>query len=344
MPAQPRATGARRGLRAYFLLLATTWLAACAATAPLARPAPAATLPTAQITLATSAPRAAAPTITPAPTPAPPTPTPQPWRFVVLGDIRTEGLKPPPITDDLVARATAAQPAITLVLGDMINALGTQAEVRQQWQFLRAALAPLGQAAGHAGPWLLATPGNHDVQGHRWATDLLVEAFPELPENGPPGMTRRAYAVDYRGVRFISLDSERFDAMHLLDDTQLVWLETQLRDNPNRFTIVFSHDPAFPAGPHVGSSLDAYPQARDRFWQLLRDYHASAYFAGHEHLYNRQTLDGVTQIIAGASGSSVYAGYGGEFEHYLVGEVGAETITLAVYDQQGQQRDRFTLP
>jgi hypothetical protein len=266
------------------------------------------------------------------------------WRFVVLGDTRTEGLKPPNVTYQIIERAAQAQPAIVLAMGDLINALDTREQVRQQWQFWRAAVAPLGASPEHGAPWLLPTPGNHDVQGHSWATELFAEAFPELPANGPPGLDRRTYAVDYRGVRFISLDSERFDAMHLLDDAQLGWLEERLRDNPNRFTIVFSHDPAFPLGPHVGSSLDAYPQARDRFWQLLRDYKASAYFAGHEHLYNHQVLDGVHQIVAGTSGSFVYGGFGGEFYHYVVGEVGPDALTLVVYDQDGQERDRFVLP
>ena len=172
----------------------------------------------------------------------------------------------------------------------------------------------------------------------------MAQAFPELPANGPTGFERRGYAVDYRGVRFISVVSETFEDPHRLGDAQLVWLEQQLRDNPNRYTIVFSHDPAYPVGPHVGSSLDAYPKDRDRLWRLLREYKATVYIAGHEHLYNRQRIDSVEQIIAGTSGSPIYGGYGGEFYHYLVGEVGAEGITLVAYDLKGEERDRLTLP
>ncbi len=271
------------------------------------------------------------------------TPAPQPWRFVVLGDTRTSGLKPPDVTYQIVERAAQAQPAIVLAVGDLINALDSQDQVREQWRNWREAVAPLVASEQRPDPWLLVTPGNHDVQGNRWATDLLVEAFPELPANGPAGFERRAYAVDYRGVRFISIDSESYGGAHRLGDQQLGWLEAQLRDNPNRYTIVFSHDPAYPVGPHVGSSLDAYPQDRDRLWQLLRDYRVSAYIAGHEHLYNHQRIDGVDQIVAGTSGSAIYGGYGGEFYHYLVGEVGADGITITVYDRQGEERDRFTL-
>jgi Icc protein len=313
------------------LLLASCASPSASVPARVATPA----LPTAAIRFPTAIPPPTlSPTLAASPTP---TPAPQPWRFVVLGDTRTEGLDPPDTTHAIVARAAQAQPEVVLADGDMINALNTQDEVREQWRRWRAAVAPLG--ATH----VLVTPGNHDVQGNAWATDLLVEAFPELPANGPPGFERRAYALDYRGVRFISLDSESFDDLHRRGDAQLDWLEQQLRDNPNRYTVVFSHDPAYPIGPHIGSSLDVYLQERDRLWQLLRDHQATVYIAGHEHLYNRREIEGVVQIIAGTSGSFIYTGYGGEFYHYLVGEVGAEGLTIVAYDLEGVERDRVTL-
>jgi 3',5'-cyclic-AMP phosphodiesterase len=308
--------------------------------APAFTPAP---LATAVINTRTPTPPATPmPTATPFPT-ATPTAVP-PWRFVVLGDTRTAGLRPPEVTYAIVERAAAAQPDVVLCVGDMINALDTQSEVREQWRNWREAVAPLGtQDTDREAPWLLVTPGNHDVQGNVWATDLLAEAFPELPANGPPGYLRRTYTVDYRDVRFISVDSEPFGDLHHLGDAQLDWLEAQLRDNPNRHTLIFSHDPAYPLGPHVGSSLDAYPQERDRFWALLREYRVTAYIAGHEHLYNHQEIEGVDQIIAGTSGSFIYTGYGGEFYHYVVGEVAPDGITFVTYDQSGQERDRFSV-
>lgn len=332
--------------RALALLIALV-LAACGG--PLAG-TPSAALPTAVVRLRATPPPTIAPLLSATPTatftPTPnPTPTPeQPWRFVVLGDTRTEGLRPPTITYQIVEQAARAEPAIVLTVGDMINALDTQAEVRQQWQNWREAVAPLGANPARGEPWLLVTPGNHDVQGHDWATDLLTEAFPELPSNGPPGFARRSYVVDYREVRFISLDSESREALHLLDDAQLDWLEAQLSENARRYTIVYSHDPAYPVGPHIGSSLDAYPEARDRLWRLLAEYRVTAYIAGHEHLYNRQAIDGVQQIIAGTSGSFVYGGFGGDFYHYMVGLVGPDGIEFTVFDPQGAERDRFTLP
>jgi 3',5'-cyclic-AMP phosphodiesterase len=281
------------------------------------------------------------PTLEPTPTLAP-SPTPEvPWSFVVLGDTRTEGLDPPPMMGQIVALASTHQPAVTLVVGDLINAMDDQESVREQWRRWQATIAPLGENA--ATPWMLVTPGNHDVQGNAWATDLMAEAFPELPDNGPDGLKRLTYRLDYRGVRFISLHSEIFGNPHRFGEGQLAWLEGQLQNNPNRYTFVYSHDPAFPIGPHVGSALDVYPAERDAFWAMLKQYGVTAYICGHEHLYNRQIIDGVPQLVVGTSGSWPYGGFGGDFFHYLVAEVAINQITMVVYDSQGQERDRFTL-
>jgi hypothetical protein len=267
---------------------------------------------------------------------------PQPWRFVVFGDTRTAGMDPPDVLFELVAAATTAQPELTLAVGDLIKAEPDPTLVAEQWRRWQAAMAPLGLSA-RVMPWLLVTPGNHDVEGGSWADAAMAAAFPDLPSNGPAGLERRTYRYDYRGVRFISITSERYGDPHRISD-QLQWLEQQLQQNPNRYTIVFSHDSAFPVGPHVGSSLDAYPVDRDRFWALLKQYQVTAYIAGHEHLYNRQIIAGVPQLIIGVSGSFPYIGYGGDFYHYLMVEVGPDQLTGVVYDRFGIEQDRFNLP
>jgi Icc protein len=335
--------------RLTLLLVALALLAACgqplaiptAATATsVPRPAPTAALPTPAATPA-PAPTIPAPAAAPAAAPTAvdlPAVASGPWRFVILGDTRTSGLMPPPTMNRIVARARDARPAVVIGLGDLVKSLNDPASVRQQWRNWKDAVAPLG--AKH----ILPTPGNHDVESGAWTQPLLAEAFPELPANGPPGQERLAYAFDYGGVRFISLNSETYGAAHRLGEAQLTWLAAQLRDNPNRATVVFTHDPAYPVGSHVGSSLDAYPQERDRLWALLRDNGATVFLAGHEHLYNRRTINGVVQVIAGTSGSYPYSGWGGDFYHYIVGEVSLRAVTMVVYDIEGVERDRFDLP
>lgn len=272
---------------------------------------------------------------------ATPTPIP-PWRFVVLGDTRTSGFDPPQVTYDIVELASTAQPHITLALGDLILSKDNRADVDTQWQNWLAAVAPLG-ANATATNWLLVTPGNHDVESGGWAIERMAMAFSNLPSNGPSGLTHLAYTRDYRNVRFISIVSERYNDYHRIDD-QLSWLEEQLKNNPQPYTIVFSHAPAYPVGPHIGSSLDAYPDGRDRLWALLKKYKVTAYIAGHEHLYSRSSHDGLTQLIIGTSGSEIYTGAGGAFYHYAVAEVSSQHISIIIYDNKGRERDRFVLP
>jgi hypothetical protein len=61
-------------------------------------------------------------------------------------------------------------------------------------------------------------------------------------------------------------------------------------------------------------------------------------------LYNRQIIAGVPQLIIGVSGSFPYIGYGGDFYHYLMVEVGPDQLTGVVYDRFGIEQDRFNLP
>lgn len=337
--------GARRAMGARILVARIAALALLGALlarcgpAPLAADAPS-PYPAPQYRTPGPLDAALTPTPLPSPTDTPspiPTPAFQPWRFVVLGDTRTSGLKPPQVAYDLIDQARLGRPEVALAVGDLINALTTMPEVREQWRYWREAATALD--AGH----VLVTPGNHDVSRRKWSASMMVAAFPELPRNGPTGYPL-TYALDYRGVRFISLQSESYDEPHRIGAAQLAWLEMQLRDNPSRYTIVFSHDPAYPVGPHVGSSLDVYPAERDQFWRLLREYRATAYIAGHEHLYNHKQIDGVDQIIVGTSGSGIYRGYGGDFFHYLAADVEPDAIAVAVYDRDGKERDRFSLP
>ena len=336
-----------RGFQRGLLLIVTLFvLSACAAASANTGSTPqqaAGAQPGVALPLVIKAQPTAIPTATNLPTAtATATATPPPvWRFVVLGDTRTSGFDPPQVTKDIVAKASSANPEITLAVGDLILSKSTPTDVDTQWQNWRAAVQPLGKGASIP-DWLLVTPGNHDVESAAWAIDRMAAAFPELPTNGPSGLERLAYRKDYGNVRFISIVSERYKDAHRIDD-QLDWLETQLQNNPQKYTIVFSHDPAYPFGAHINSSLDAYPAARDKLWSLLKQYKVTAYIAGHEHLYYRSVHDGVAQLIIGTSGSSLYP-IDISFYHYAVAEVSAEHISFVIYDSSGTERDRFVLP
>ena len=286
----------------------------------------------------TVAPPTASPTAAPTATAAPsPTPAFQPIRFGVLGDIRTAGPKPPQVAYGIIEKMKAEQPDAVVLVGDIINAETSAGAVREQWNNVKLAIADLAPGV------IMPTVGNHETNGLKSVLPYFVEAFPALPPNGPDGYKGMTYSYNVGSVHFVSITSEHPDRFHFLGEAQMAWLDKDLAANRLPYTFVFSHDPAFPVGPHVGSSLDAYPQDRDRLWKTMQKYKVTAYICGHEHLYNRSEKNGLTHLVIGTSGSAIYGGYGGEFYHYALFTVTQGGVSVKVLDSQGKLRDSFTL-
>ncbi len=266
------------------------------------------------------------------------TPLPTNFRFNIYGDIRTAGLKPPPIFNKLLNMSKENSPEAAVIVGDIINAEDDDNYVRQQWAALKEAFAPLGNSQ------LLPTIGNHDTNYRKGALPIYAETFAKtLPKNGPEGFVTQVYSLDLGPVHFVSLASELPSQPHQFGKAQLDWLEKDLKANRQPYTFVFSHNPAFPVGPHVGNSLDVYPKERDAFWKLLVDNKVTAYVAGHEHLYNKINKNGVFQLVIGTSGSYPYGGYGGDYYHFATFETTSQGLQMRIIDETGKERDKVML-
>jgi hypothetical protein len=279
--------------------------------------------------------------VQPTATTMPPTATPQPrpLSINVYGDIRTAGLKPPPIFDKIFELSKKHNPQVVMLVGDIINADDDNSVVKKQWE---NHLKPFADAFGNIP--VLPTIGNHETNYRKGATPLYLEAFPKLPQNGPEGFKGYVYSIDVGTVHFISLASELPTQPHRLGKEQLSWLEQDLKATRQPYILMVNHDPAYPVGPHKGNSLDAYPDERDAMWKLLVTHNVTAYIAGHEHLYNKSIRNGVPQLIIGTSGSYPYSGWGGDYYHYANFLVTQEGMNVIIIDEVGKERDRFTLP
>ncbi len=124
------------------------------------------------------------------------------------------------------------------------------------------------------------------------------------------------------------------------------WLLDDLNSNTQPAIFVVGHEPAFPENAHVGDSLDAYPEERDRFWQLLRDRGVIAYICGHTHVFSTETVDGVLQIDAGNAGNPVH---GEPSQTFVVFDVTPDYVSVDVYSGNENQPygwtdDLFVLP
>jgi 3',5'-cyclic AMP phosphodiesterase CpdA len=202
---------------------------------------------------------------------------PTAFSFIYLGDAEAD-------IGSLWSRAIRAAftdaPRARFVLhaGDLVNV----GESDEQW----------GEWFG-AGAWINGTVAQVPVVGNHEYARLSREDPPQLaalwrpqfalPEDGPDGLSETTYSFDYQGARVIVLNSE--EGGRLAD--QAAWLESRLKDNKNRWTIVAFHHPVFSvAGDGDNAAL------RSAWKPLFDKYEVDLVLTGHDHTYGRgENLD-----------------------------------------------------
>ncbi len=171
-------------------------------------------------------------------------------------------------------------------------------------------------------PWAFA-PGNHDL------TELW----------------RPNTSWDHENAHFVFLNEYCCGDGRICDHVY-DWLVDDLNSNTQPAIFVVGHEPAFPENAHVGDSLDADPEERDRFWQLLRDHGVVAYICGHTHWFSTETVDGVLQIDVGNAGNPAH---GEPHQTFVVFDVTPDYVYVDVYSGNENQPygwtdDLFVLP
>lgn len=260
-----------------------------------------------------------------------------PFNFIAMADSRgsSNGVNDA-VLSSIVDLVLLEDAQFVLFPGDLVTGSSTDSILTSQLYHWRDVMAPL-YAGGMYGAKVYAGPGNHEIW-HSGSEAVWQSLFSDLPSNGPAGETYMTYSFDYMNAHFVMLNTNRAGNPHTINYT---WLANDLASTTADHIFVFGHEPAFPVGPHVGSSLDFYPVQRDDFWQLLADYNVDIYFAGHEHLYNHTVVNGVHQVITGTCGAPIYSGYGGDFYHYSLLTVNGPRVSVLVVDDSGAIRDSF---
>ncbi len=217
------------------------------------------------------------------------------------------------IAADVMRAIALERPQFVLGLGDYIDGAKGIEATRQQWLRFFSILTPLQQPTPI--PMALAV-GNHD-----YGSPLFDQYF-----------GRRYFSFDVGSVHLIILDAQQPSEYGMIAGAQWQWLNADLAAAAQaRIIFVAVHQPLFPVGAHRGSSLDKYPNYRDRLHLLFAHNKVSAVFSGHEHLYNHQQRDGVHYFISGGGGGPLYAEpSAGGFYHYLVVECSDESFTVQV--------------
>lgn len=165
-----------------------------------------------------------------------------------------------------------------------------------------------------AGGWIygsipnIPAPGNHEYGGytqneHKAKNRKFSKQWHHqftLPQNGPESLKEMAYYFDYQGTRFITLNSNE----KIKEQTQ--WLDTLLKNNTQKWTIVTFHHPIFSAANH-----DDNKEIRTLWQPLFNKYNIDLVLTGHEHTYTRgqakfdNLVDGPVYVVS-IGGSNMY--------------------------------------
>ncbi len=195
--------------------------------------------------------------------------------IVVYGDSRTHHSK----HKKIVAGILKTNPKAVFHTGDLV----TDADDRRQWEKAAQIIAPLREVAD-----FFAAPGNHDR-----GTPLFKEYF------DPPG-EKTWYSVDRMGIHFIVLDTNAD-----LSDTsaQVRWLISDLQDVPDstRYIAAVFHIPLYTTGQN-----DPSRSLRKVLTPIFQAYGVKMVFNGHNHSYERLEADGITYVVTGGGGASLY--------------------------------------
>lgn len=262
-------------------------------------------------------------------------------RFAVMGDSRGSGANTidAPVFSKIVSQVLAIDPPVEFVVvtGDLVRGgskNGTLAEQFAEWN----ALVKPWYDSDMLGAKVYPVPGNHDEPSPWTYPGVWQAAFPNLPDNGPEGSKKLDYSFEFGPVHctVVNTSAPTLLGKHSVDTD---WLADDLANTDKPIKLVFGHEPAYPAGPHLHSSLDAKPAKRDAFWKVLVDNHVRAYFCGHEHLYDHWIKDNVHQIITGGAGAPGPLSF-----HYLIVDADENDVTVTVYKvSDGKVKERYKL-
>lgn len=257
------------------------------------------------------------------------------FRFAVIGD--TQGYRDgvnKKVLETFMEQAKSEETGFIVFVGDLIT--GSEDSERHEEMF-RAWKKII---EGYEIPVYIAL-GNHDITLE--SSEDMVRAIFEMPKNGPSALKELVYSFDYENAHFVIIDVEMYGNRHRLGDIQFEWLKGDLEKNEKDIVFIFGHEPAYPIAFHKEDSLSVYPSERDSMWQLFVENSVTAYFCGHEHLYNSSLHEGVYQIITGGGGGPlrVLTKQGG-FHHFVLVDVGDDgRCEITVKNQDGEIKDRF---
>jgi hypothetical protein len=227
---------------------------------------------------------------------------PAKFRFIYVGDAQND-IKSLWSRTIRNAYAHAPNSAFIIHAGDLV-ASGYRDDLWGEWYDSMGFIA--------ANVAMMPVPGNHETEKPKGAPKSL--SLPAIwkqqfayPANGPDLPDNDSYWFDYQGVRFIAMnvnlmENEReFDANRPAIQAHAAWLEKVLKNNPNRFTVIYQHQGLFSMAHERN-----YAKMREVLLPVYDKYHVDLVLQGHDHLYARSHKLAGGAVVADDAPGTVY--------------------------------------
>lgn len=257
-------------------------------------------------------------------------PAGQAVRFLALGDSASRW-------GDLgrLEASMPKDPDFVVHLGD----IQYYASILETWQSWFRDAAPLLRAGA-----FFPCVGNHESELAGEFDDYYLRLFPS-PGTGTP----RWYRFSSGGVAFFSLDTE---SSLLAGSEQLTWFAQELaaaKQEPGwRTSVVYFHKPIYTLSSHA-----PLVDVRAALEGLFATHGVKLVLSGHNHVYERFEVSGITYITSGGGGAPLYdpdanvIHYANEemlrakslAEHHLLEVTIGERLKVRALDESGAELD-----
>ncbi|MFO7836939.1 MAG: metallophosphoesterase [Candidatus Thorarchaeota archaeon] len=262
----------------------------------------------------------------------------EPFKLIALGDAQPTSETAPgqsQIFKDIIPMVRDEEPHLIIILGDYVDQLSDTDESYNElcWnKYLN-----VSDKAGHYAP-IYGVIGNHDtISGEHYA-DGFLDTLQQY------GGDSTYFSFDYAGVHFTFLDSEMPAFQGRISGDQYDWLVNDLESTDKEIKYVMAHQPMYPVSAR-GSSLDRNRTERDRLQNLFEEENVTAFLAGHDHVFQRLTVNGVLHVTSAGAGPKLYSTpWGGDFNHYTRWNVSSQRIEMETINMDGEIAENYTLP
>lgn len=182
-----------------------------------------------------------------------------------------------------VSEVNKLKPAFVVITGDLVNNRTDSNQIKS-FQNIKALINK------HIRVYLI--PGNHDL-GQKPNNETLSFYLKHYKSD--------RFAFNYKGYKFIGINSSLINSGIEQENAQMEWLKTQLKGK--KPVILFSHHPFFIIDINEKDKYENIPQAkRMEYMQLFKEHGVTKIFAGHYHNNSLAQFDGIEMITTSAVG------------------------------------------